>query len=95
MQKLRNSHEYLDGVVKFLDFAFSRSTLENEIKCPCLDCRNVYHKEWDDVHGDLLWKGIMFNYTTWYYHGENFQNEYSTDESNEGDDMPGMLQDAF
>ncbi|KAK1258094.1 hypothetical protein QJS04_geneDACA012317 [Acorus gramineus] len=96
MQKPRNSPEYMNGVIQFLDFAFTRSPFGNKIQCPCKDCQNVFHKERDDVHGDLLWKGILPNYTTWYLHGEKFPGEYSSDEtSNEGDDIQGMLHDAF
>ena len=56
----------------------------------------MYYKNREEVHGDLLWNGIMQIYIHWTRHGEDiYREEYISDESEEGDDMQGMLQDAI
>ncbi|KAK1363523.1 hypothetical protein POM88_039084 [Heracleum sosnowskyi] len=42
----RTSHDYVNGVEKFLDFAFSkRPPGTKEITCPCKNCSNRYHRD--------------------------------------------------
>ena len=59
MHKSRSSPEYLNGVIEFLNFAFDHATNDDKIPCPCIKCCNKYYKNREDVHGDLLWNGIM------------------------------------
>jgi hypothetical protein len=40
---------YLDGVTKFLDYAFSRSGDGGKIRCPCIKCCNTYNMSRDEV----------------------------------------------
>jgi hypothetical protein len=35
---------YLDGVAKFLDYAFSRLGDGSKIRCPCIKCCNTYNR---------------------------------------------------
>ena len=35
MDKARNTQAYIDGVKKFIDFAFTHSARGNTISCPC------------------------------------------------------------
>eukprot|EP00268_Persea_americana_P019667 TRINITY_DN2010_c0_g2_i4.p1 TRINITY_DN2010_c0_g2~~TRINITY_DN2010_c0_g2_i4.p1 ORF type:complete len:465 (-),score=57.82 TRINITY_DN2010_c0_g2_i4:857-2251(-) len=96
MHKSRSSSEYLNGVIEFLNFAFDHATNDDKIPCPCIKCCNKYYKNREDVHGDLLWNGIMQIYINWTSHGEDiYGGEYISDESEEGDDMHEMLHDAF
>ncbi|KAK9286836.1 hypothetical protein L1049_015241 [Liquidambar formosana] len=62
---------YDKGVMEFLDFAFKHiRDSDNKIRCPYINCNNIVRKTRDEVHYDLLRKGIVGTYTTWYYHGE-------------------------
>ena len=40
MQKSRVSQEYDNGVVEFLDFAFSNAPGSGKLPCPCVRCNN-------------------------------------------------------
>ncbi|XXG86159.1 hypothetical protein AAC387_Pa11g1107 [Persea americana] len=95
MQKSKVSLDYLNGVKKFLDFAFDHTTNGDKIQCPCIKCCNKFYKNREKVHGDLLWNGKMKRYIHWMSHGEDNGDEYISDESDEGDDIHGMLQDTF
>ncbi|KAF8393962.1 hypothetical protein HHK36_020164 [Tetracentron sinense] len=95
MQKDRTSREYRDGVVEFLNFAFARTRFDNMILCPCIKCGNRVLKNREEVHGDLLWNGIIERYIHWTSHGEDMYGGHISDESDDGDDMQGMLHDAF
>lgn len=96
MQKSGASPEYLNGVTEFLNFAFDHTTNGDKILCPCTKCCNFYYKNREEVHGDLLWNGIMKRYTYWMSHGEDiYEEEYISDESDEGDDMQVMSKEAL
>ena len=56
----------------------------------------MFFKKKEDVHGDLLWNGIIKRYIHWTSHGEDIHaQEDISDESTKGNDMHGLLQDAF
>ena len=96
MQKSRVSIEYLNGVKEFLDFAFGHTTNRDKIPCPCIKSCNKFYKNREEVQGDLLWNWIMKRYIHWPSHGEDINgDEYISDEFDEGDNIHGMLQDAF
>ena len=40
MQKSRVSQEYDNGVLEFLDFAFSNAPGSDKLPCPCVRCNN-------------------------------------------------------
>ena len=44
---------YLAGVKKFLDYAFSRTGGDVEIKCPCVRCCNTYSRSREVVYSHL------------------------------------------
>ncbi|KAF8413443.1 hypothetical protein HHK36_001426 [Tetracentron sinense] len=75
MQKDRASREYLDGVVKFLNFAFARTRFDDMILCPCIKSGNRVLKNREEVHGDLLWNGIIERYIHWTSHGEDMKHK--------------------
>ncbi|KAF8409402.1 hypothetical protein HHK36_005478 [Tetracentron sinense] len=75
MQKDRASPEYLNGVVEFLNFAFARTRYDDKILCPCTKCSNRFVKNREEVHGDLLWNGIIERYIHWTSHGEDINEE--------------------
>ncbi|KAJ8437170.1 hypothetical protein Cgig2_010931 [Carnegiea gigantea] len=106
--KLKNqsTSQYLQGVNKFLEFAFSvafpNENIQMEkrtIRGPCNSCLNVYFKTRRDVHYDLLKNGILQSYTIWDKHGEHMDNFHANNEAevNENldyEDMLDMLQVA-
>ena len=67
----RTSSRYIVGVNHFLDFAFDRSSVNNNILCPCPKCK---FKKWhprDIVFEHLIVKQFPSKYTFWGIHGEN------------------------
>ena len=70
MDKARNTQAYIDGVEKFIDFAFTHSARGNTILCPCRICLNCCWFEASDVYEHLLYHGFISGYKRWIYHGE-------------------------
>ena len=50
---------YLDGVAKFLDYAFNRLGNGVKIRCPCIKCCNTYNMSRDVVYSHLTAYGII------------------------------------
>lgn len=82
----RRRPEYLDGVKKFLEFAYAHIEPGKKIRCPCVKCNNVYFHTRDDVKADLYYHGIVKGYIPWVFHGEAFE---SSTEDDDGGDDPG------
>ncbi|KAK9289622.1 hypothetical protein L1049_007780 [Liquidambar formosana] len=95
---------YDKGVMEFLDFAFNRiRDSDNKIRCPCINCNNMVRKTRDEVHYDLLRKGIVGTCTTWYCHRERIgepliedddDDNDNDDEDDECDDMHNLIMDT-
>ncbi|KAM3218190.1 hypothetical protein P3L10_022720 [Capsicum annuum] len=66
----RSTDEYENGVQYFLNKAFERASLGNEILCPCKLCFNRYWHYRDVVEDHLFGHGFAPNYTQWVFHGE-------------------------
>ncbi|BAH91731.1 Os02g0530850 [Oryza sativa Japonica Group] len=66
----RLNHEYLEGVEKFIDYAFSKLDGVQVIRCPCIKCCNTYSLPRHIVSSHLKAYGILRSYTFWYHHGE-------------------------
>lgn len=66
------SNEFSDGVVQFLDFAFSNASINDYFLCPCIICEFSVMCNTAEVfsHLHLLQKGFPEKYTCWYMHGE-------------------------
>lgn len=70
--KPRNTHEYVDGVRNFLNFAFEYGSIDGHvIKCPCSRCGFNKWQERDVVQEHLTLKPFPENYKFWYLHGED------------------------
>jgi hypothetical protein len=102
MKLSRVSPAYLEGVERFLDYAFS-NTVNRRIPCPCTKCVNRSYQTRDVVSTHLVVKGILVNYVEWVYHGEEYipreqvnQQEVPTVDSSEGEgaDMQGLIEDV-
>ncbi|KAJ8434140.1 hypothetical protein Cgig2_000860 [Carnegiea gigantea] len=99
MKLYRSSHDYLDGVDAFLNFAFRDVREEDKnrltIRCPCDKCRNALLKTRLEARFDLLRCGIYEKYTTWEFHDESIDqfNGDNSSENNENEEV-NMLQDA-
>lgn len=64
------SKEFYDGVVKFVNFAFSQASPLRVVRCPCVKCDNRKFQNKEIVMEHLLRKGFTPNYLRWIYHGE-------------------------
>nr|XP_051218363.1 uncharacterized protein LOC127335681 [Lolium perenne] len=42
MNAPRHTEEYIQGLARFLGYAFAKSSVENKILCPCKNCVNSY-----------------------------------------------------
>ncbi|XP_060186941.1 uncharacterized protein LOC132616513 isoform X2 [Lycium barbarum] len=93
--------EYLDGVEKFLNYAFREKHNGETISCPCTQCVLFYQVNRAMAYDHLVVHGIMPSYDNWFCHGESFNGSTSIEENNDrqeafrGDDMRGMIHDAF
>ncbi|CAL1402095.1 unnamed protein product [Linum trigynum] len=71
-----------------------------KIKCPCVDCDNLYRRERTQVQSHLLYRGIKRYYTKWEHHGErddptdSSSDEFEEEENEmQTDDIQGLLND--
>ncbi|XP_055800323.1 uncharacterized protein LOC129869708 [Solanum dulcamara] len=65
------SKEFSDGVVQFLEFAFSNASINGKILCPCILCGFSIMRNRAEVFSHLLQRGFPEKYTCWHMHGEN------------------------
>jgi hypothetical protein len=63
--------EYITGVRRFINFAFSidKNISGGKIRCPCVRCKNQKFLKEDDVCKHLLTKGFLPCYENWTVHG--------------------------
>ncbi|KAH0644671.1 hypothetical protein KY284_032555 [Solanum tuberosum] len=64
------SKEFSDGVVQFLEFAFSNASIDGKILCPCIICGFSVMCNRAEVFSHLLQRGFPQKYTYWHMHGE-------------------------
>ena len=76
MSAARSTKIYEDGVMQFVEFAEKNAGMVNRFLCPCRSCGNRYWITQQQVVDHLICKGFMRGYTSWIYHGENFE-EYN------------------
>lgn len=64
--------EYWEGVVEFLNFAFSREHLvqQETIRCPCKRCGNMNWENQETITFHRYVPGFMRRYYAWTVHGE-------------------------
>ncbi|KAK4359181.1 hypothetical protein RND71_021410 [Anisodus tanguticus] len=95
------SKEYLDGVEDFLNHAFSEKQDGENISCPCTECVLIYQVNRATTYDHLVVNGIMSSYDTRFCHGGSLKGSNNTQVTNRslstlrGDDMRGMIHDAF
>ncbi|XP_057450446.1 uncharacterized protein LOC130742359 [Lotus japonicus] len=70
----RNTMAYEEGVKRFIDFAFERSSIEGKIICPCPRCEFRKRQTRDEVYDHLICKQLPKGYTFWFDHGETMNN---------------------
>ncbi|XP_060202488.1 uncharacterized protein LOC132630922 [Lycium barbarum] len=101
IKKPIRSNEFSDGVVQFLNFAFSNASVDGKIVCPCITCGFKVMCNRANVFGHLLQKGFPEKYTCWYMHGEKHVQSIVESISPVQDEpvrqypMHDMLNDAF
>ncbi|KAM3202877.1 hypothetical protein P3L10_030502 [Capsicum annuum] len=64
------SKEFSDGVVQFLDFAFSKVSVDEKISCLCTTCGFSVMCNRVEVFSHLLQNGFPKKYTCWFMHDE-------------------------
>ncbi|KAF9587912.1 hypothetical protein IFM89_006166 [Coptis chinensis] len=92
----RSNRKYILGCEEFVNWAWDNRPEEfgDEIYCPCVRCINKVLRPKDVVRDHILNKGIVRSYIHWTKHGEGDEVDARHD-SNDGDDMHQMLQDAL
>lgn len=78
---------YLDGVNKFLDYAFRGKGDECEIRCPCYKCCNTTLGTYETIDTHLKVYVIIQNYTFWYHYGEHLSEPVSDSKDEHGDEV--------
>ncbi|XP_019237964.1 PREDICTED: uncharacterized protein LOC109218100 [Nicotiana attenuata] len=97
----RVSKEYLDGVEEFINHAFFEKQDGEQIACPCTECVLIHQVNRTTAYDHLVINDIMPSYDTWFCHGESLKGSNNTQANNRsqttlrGDDMTGMIHDAF
>lgn len=95
------SKEFSDGVVQFLEFAFSNASIDGKILCPCITCGFFVMPNRAEVLSNLLQRGFPKKYTCWHMHGEKYaQSSVESlsqvqNESTRQSPMHDMLNDIF
>ena len=83
----RSCHEYVNGVEKFVEYAFQRIKDDDmKIKCLCNDCSNRYRRTRVEVERHLLWSGMRRDYTRWHLQGEGNSEDDEEDNDEDEDD---------
>ena len=75
----RNTTKYLDGLNKFLDFAFEFRSINDTIRCPCPRCHCNKWETRDVVFDHLICKLFPEKYKVWIWHGETYDTMQSRD----------------
>ncbi|XP_058185677.1 uncharacterized protein LOC131302904 [Rhododendron vialii] len=70
MYQSRLTSEYLNGVKRFLNFAFQNASIDGKIVCPCVKCGNGRWVTRSKVVDHLVCDGFIKGYTKWIAHGE-------------------------
>ncbi|XP_028117214.1 uncharacterized protein LOC114314886 [Camellia sinensis] len=70
------SKEYQQGVKSFLDFAMANLGVEDEIRCPCVNCINGTKYSRQVVWMHLIRRGMASSYITWVHHREQVPVSY-------------------
>src|SRR5665213_3218787 len=72
------SNEFWNGMIRFLEFAFSRPQnvqLDRKgktcVRCPCIRCQNISFRSHDEIATHLSSSGFMPDYLVWSRHGED------------------------
>ncbi|CAL8117665.1 unnamed protein product [Prunus armeniaca] len=107
MRSGRSTHEYFTGVANFIDYTYKHLKYDDmKIYYPCIKCSNRDRRVRDEVHQHLLFKGIRHDYTRWYLHGEDEDNDSAESDSRSSngnevdnlesiDDMHGLIKEVF
>lgn len=84
------SDEYFDGVEFFLKFVTEKLGKGTWSSCPCAKCRNSRGMvDLKAIFNHLIRNGIDQSYTTWYFHGELFDDSSTSLESH-GTPFPSL-----
>ncbi|XP_039138806.1 uncharacterized protein LOC120276140 [Dioscorea cayenensis subsp. rotundata] len=75
MMENKYSQRYASGVSFFMKFVRDNMGVRSKVRCPCLECLNVFIRSQDEVKDHLLLQGMSQSYTKWIYHGEKFNSE--------------------
>ncbi|KAK9120811.1 hypothetical protein Syun_018428 [Stephania yunnanensis] len=78
------SDAYINGVEKFLDFAYANNGTNKRIYCPCKSCCNRYLRPRDEVEGHIFAKGFLRKYRRWTYHGETYGTSKRVEDKKDG-----------
>ena len=96
----RMSREYMNGINRFLVFAYTNRATSSMICCPCRKCENRFHLVRDSVREHLISNGFPNKYKHWINHGESYTSVHGN-RDNEAlvneiirDDMVGMIHDV-
>ncbi|XP_058759557.1 uncharacterized protein LOC131632856 [Vicia villosa] len=66
------TEEFRNGLDEFVSFALQQEGIINdEIRCPCSNCKNVPLKHFEEVKVHIFQKGFKPNYWNWTCHGES------------------------
>lgn len=97
----RMSREYLNGIDKFLEFAYTGRLDGSVISCPRRKCENRYNYPQAAPKEHLYSNGFLKKYKNWTNHGEPHaafhgdQDNGTLNNSTVGADMVGMVNEAL
>jgi len=79
-RRRRDGHicpEFIAGVRRFINFAFSidENVSGGKIRCLCVRCKNQKFLMEEDVYKHLFSRGFLPDYENWTVHGEPYVSE--------------------
>ena len=91
----RSFGRYLDGLNKFLDFAFSNAAQGDQILCSCKNCNNCCWSNRAKVCEHLICDGFNKIYDKWIFIGEGGSSKVDKRKTNMHDNLDELLEDTF
>jgi hypothetical protein len=99
MSAPRSTVEYDEGVSNFIEFAIEKAGMVHRLLCPCNQCVNRYWLVHSQVREHLVCHGFMTGYSTWLFHGEDFEHNEPEEESEteyaDHDEIDSMLLEGY
>ena len=80
--------EFLNELQKFVRMAKPFANDRGFIRCLCNKCVNLARQQLDMIESHIFWYGFMGGYEVWIYHGENKNENITSNVSEQDEGIP-------